>query len=358
MNARPFEIIGSGGPAPVSIQVTSPNGGENWTAGDQHDITYTISGGKAPYDVTLEYSVTGSSGPWKPITVQTGVSGSGKYTWTVPDDPSTDAYVRASVKDAASQTSTDASNTAFTIYRPVSLPVLSRVTIEPHDTVTLEVGGKQVFTAKAYDDKGAELKQANLEWGVTGNIGTISPSGGPATTFTATTPGSGEVRVTATYNGKSVTNSTQVIVNEPGSVPVLASITVTPSSISGDAGKVFTLIARAVDTNGTDITDQVSFSWSIALPEVAELTQNGKSASVTLKSAGETVITVKGRYNGVEKQATVPVKVTKPQSEFPWWILLLIIVIMVVVVLLMLILGRRKKKQMPYEYWGSPPMMW
>jgi hypothetical protein len=354
MNAKPFEILGSSGPTPVVIQVGAPNGGENWTVGAQQDVTYTITGGKAPFDVTLEYSVTGASGPWKSITTQNGVTGSGKYTWTIPNDPSKDAFVKASVKDSASQTGNDASNAKFTIYAPPNLPVMSRVSIDPSAPVTLDVGGKQVFTAKAYDDKGAELKSAVLAWTTTGNIGTVSPASGASSTFTATAAGSGEVTVTATYNGKTATNSTQITVNQPGTVPSISSITVTPSSVAGDIGASVTLVAKAIDTNGTDITNSVSFVWSIALSNIADLYQNGKTVSVTLKVAGETTITVKGTYNGLSKQANVPVKATKPTTEFPWWIIVAIVVVMIVIVLLMLILGRRKKKQ-SYDWGGAGP---
>jgi len=351
MNAKPFEILGSSGPTPVTIQAGAPNGGENWTVGDQHDVTYTISGGKSPFDVTLEYSVAGPSGPWKAITTQNGVAGSGKYTWTIPNDPSTTAFVKASVKDSASQTGSDASNTAFTIYAPPPPPqtTLSYVTVNPSTPQSLNIGDTKQFSAKAFDTKGKEIATSTFAWSVTGTIGDVSPSAGASTTFTASTSGSGTVKVIATYNSKTATNSTEITVIKPG-VPSLDKLTISPASISGDIGKSFTLTAIAKDVNGTDITDSVTFTWSIATPNLADLSPSGKSASVELKSAGETTVTVKASYNGVTKTATASVKVTKTQTEFPWWILMVLIAVVALIIVLMFILGRRKKKQSPYGW--------
>jgi len=357
MNAKPFEILGSSGPTPVTIQVGAPNGGENWTVGDQHDVTYTISGGKSPFDVTLEYSVAGPSGPWKAITTQNGVAGSGKYAWTIPNDPSTTAFVKASVKDSAAQTGSDASNAAFTIYAPPPPPqtTLSYVTINPSTPQSLNIGDTKQFSAKAFDTKGKEIATSTFAWSVTGTIGDVSPSAGASTTFTASTSGSGTVKVIATYNSKTATNSTEITVIKPG-VPPLDKLTISPSSVSGDIGKSFTLTAIAKDVNGTDITDSVTFTWSIAAPNLADLNPSGKSASVDLKSAGETTVTVKASYNGVTKTATASVKVTKPQTEFPWWILMVLIAVVSLIVVLMFVLGRRRKKQSPYDW--NQPYMW
>jgi len=357
MNGKPFEIIGASGPAPVTIQLNSPNGGENWSVGGQNDITWTISGGQPTFEVTLEYSVTGASGPWKPITVQNGVgSGAGKYTWIVPSDPSTNAFVKASVKDGASQTANDASNVAFTIYLPADLPIISNVKIDPSSPVTLNVGGKQLFSAKAYDTKGIDIKSATFSWTVIGTIGSLSSPTGASTTFAASASGPGEVKVTASYNSKSASNSTQVTVLPPGAT--IARVSVTPFSISGEIGKEFTLDAKAYDMNDTDITSKVTFAWSEVAGIVTISSATGTTVSVTLKSAGETVITVTGSYGGISKSEKAIVKVVKPQMEFPWWILYLLIAIVVAIVVIMLIAGRRKKKRSPYDWDASYGPQW
>jgi cobalamin biosynthesis Mg chelatase CobN len=274
----------------------------------------------------------------------------------VPSDPSVDAFVKAMVKDAASQTGDDASNGAFTIYKPPILPAdIAYVSIDPHAHVTLYVGDTQSFAAKAFDTKGKEMTTASIAWTVTGGMGNLSQASGASSTFTAITAGSGNVKVTATYNSKSVENTTSVTVLKVGT-PTLAKVEIVPSSITGNPDKTFTLTAKATDSNGTDITDSTEFTWGVGALEVVQLSSTtGKSVTLTLSSVGETTISLTGKYLGVSKGASASVKVTKPQTEFPWWIIDLIIVVMIIVVILMALLGRRrkKKKNVPYD-WQYP----
>jgi hypothetical protein len=105
-------------PAPLIIIVSSPNGGENWTVGTVRNIAWTASGGVSPLAIRLEYSTTGLNGTYAAIA--SGESNDGTYTWNVPETPSTDCFVRATVNDSDDQPSTasDASNRAFIIGRP------------------------------------------------------------------------------------------------------------------------------------------------------------------------------------------------------------------------------------------------
>ncbi len=96
-------------PAVASIQVTSPNGGEGWAQGTTHPITWTASGSIA--NVKLEYSVSGSSGPF--TTIAASAPNNGTYSWTIPvQAPTANAFVR--VSDAAG-TASDTSDAAFAI---------------------------------------------------------------------------------------------------------------------------------------------------------------------------------------------------------------------------------------------------
>ncbi|MCP3138707.1 lamin tail domain-containing protein [Pyxidicoccus xibeiensis] len=89
------------------ITVTSPNGGESWTAGSARTISWSASG---VTNVRVEYTLNGST--WSTVSSSTSAS-AGSIAWTVPSTASTAARVR--VSDAANASISDTSNGAFTI---------------------------------------------------------------------------------------------------------------------------------------------------------------------------------------------------------------------------------------------------
>jgi hypothetical protein len=96
-----------GGSGVASLNLTSPNGGESWTVGSSHNITWTSSG--AITSVNIDYS-TNSGSSWTPVVA--GTANDGSHPWTVPDSPSTTCLVR--VQEADGDPS-DQSNAVFTI---------------------------------------------------------------------------------------------------------------------------------------------------------------------------------------------------------------------------------------------------
>lgn len=90
-----------------SLTLTSPNGGENWSAGSARTVTWTSSG--VTGNVRLDYSTNGGS-TWTSITSSTANDGS--EAWTVPNVATTQARVRVSTPDGSVQ---DLSNANFTI---------------------------------------------------------------------------------------------------------------------------------------------------------------------------------------------------------------------------------------------------
>jgi hypothetical protein len=108
---RTVAYTSGGGGGGGSIAVTSPNGGEKWSAGSQQNITWTGSG-IDNYDVKIEYS-TNNGSSYNFITWTTNHGTSGSYAWTVPNGSSSQCLVRLSVQ----QTSvvSDVSNAVFQI---------------------------------------------------------------------------------------------------------------------------------------------------------------------------------------------------------------------------------------------------
>jgi len=92
-----------------SIQITSPNGGENWQAGSTQNITWTSTN---VTNAKLEYT-TDSGTNWSTIIASTPASG-GSYAWTIPGTPSAECKVR--VTDINDSTKFDESDSLFTIF--------------------------------------------------------------------------------------------------------------------------------------------------------------------------------------------------------------------------------------------------
>ena len=96
--------------------------------------------------------------------------------------------------------------------------VIDHVDISPSADQSVATGGTIAFTALAYDANDTLIVGATYAWSVTGNIGSVSPTTGVATAFTAgTSAGSGTVKVTATLGAKSVSASAKVTVTTSGS---------------------------------------------------------------------------------------------------------------------------------------------
>lgn len=107
-------------PQPRHILVTSPNGGETFTAGERVTITFTTSGTWQPGDsVRLEYC-TGLDAVWRQVPGAENVAyEAGSFDWDTSGLPGSHGYkVRASTLD---QTVSDESDAPFSIIPTVSI---------------------------------------------------------------------------------------------------------------------------------------------------------------------------------------------------------------------------------------------
>lgn len=95
-------------PGQAIVQVTAPNGGENWVPGNQEDITWTSSN---VTDVKIDYS-TDNGSLWQNV-VASVPAVNGSYEWTIPNTPSTECLVR--ISDATVASRYDISDATFSI---------------------------------------------------------------------------------------------------------------------------------------------------------------------------------------------------------------------------------------------------
>ncbi len=100
------------------IFLTAPNGGEVWTAGNTHQVSWTSTGSISTVD--LEYSSAGTGGTF--VSIAQGVTNSGSYQWTVPPVDSAQCVVR--INDSGGSAS-DTGDAVFTIRPAPSVTVTS-----------------------------------------------------------------------------------------------------------------------------------------------------------------------------------------------------------------------------------------
>ena len=131
--------------SPPTVNLTSPDGGEQWPTQSPQDITWTASDNLAVTGIDLALSLD-SGATWS--TIAAGLANSGTYAWTVPTTQSTHAKVRISAHDAAGNLGTDQSAAVFTIVDtstviPPPYPKPEIVVVQPNPfnlTTTIGLG--------------------------------------------------------------------------------------------------------------------------------------------------------------------------------------------------------------------------
>jgi hypothetical protein len=99
---------------PPTVEVTSPDGGENWAGGSNHNITWTaVDSGSGFGAAPIVIWFTSNDGTnWNYVTTETN---SGSYSWTVPTIDSTQCRVSVEATDRSLNTGRDKSAATFTI---------------------------------------------------------------------------------------------------------------------------------------------------------------------------------------------------------------------------------------------------
>lgn len=149
-------------------------------------------------------------------------------------------------------------------------PVLKKIQIQPA-TITVQKNGTCEFTAVGKDQNGKTMT-IKPTWSITGKIGTVAPSTGTTTTFTATVVGSGTI-VAKVGN---VTGTAEVTVTEVEAV--LTTIEISPSSV--------TMVKE--DTQEFSVTGKDQYGAEIDLPAAAVWTVEG-NIGVLSTNQGQTV---------------------------------------------------------------------
>ena len=196
-----FTILPVAGQA--TVQVTSPNGGEDWIPFEQQNITWTSSN---VTNVKIDYS-TNNGGLWLNV-VSSVPAASGSYRWTIPNTPSTECLVRISNATLASVF--DISDSAFTI--------------SPLVTVTAPNGGEDWLVGDQHNITWTSQNLTNVRIEYSTNNGSAwlevvasvpAASGSYSWTVPSTPSSQCLVRISDTSNAsvKDVSNSSFTITN-------------------------------------------------------------------------------------------------------------------------------------------------
>lgn len=256
-------------------------------------VTVSPASGTVVVGATLQLSASAVDRGGKPL--------SRTLTWssTTPNvaTVSTSGLVTG-ISAGAATISATADGVAGSAQITVTPPPVASVVVAP-STLGIIVGRTGTLTVTTRDAAGVALSGRTVSWTSSSPaVATVSSSGATAT-VTAVAPGT--TTVTATSEG--VSGSAAVTVSP---VPV-ASLAITPATLSVLRGATSTLTAATLDSAGAPLTGR-AIAWTSSAPAVATVTATGNTVSVTGISLGTATVTATSE----SRSAAVVVTVTDP----------------------------------------------
>ena len=176
---------------------------------------------------------------------------------------------------------------------------VTQVAIDP-PSASIAVGANLTLRATALNGAGVEVVGQTFTWSSSAtNIVSVTAAG------VATAVAAGNATITATTSGISGTAS--INVTPPAADTVVASVTITPSSVSLPIGATTTLGASALNAAGEVLSGKV-FTWSSSATTVATVSATG---AVTAVAAGSTTVTA----TTAGKSASATISVTTSGAD-------------------------------------------
>ncbi len=104
---------------PPAVEVTSPDGGEEWVSGTQHEITWVASDNVHVDSVSILFS--GDGGVSFPETLAVREENDSTYTWQIPETPSDSCVIKVVAFDSWLNWTEDVSDGLFRIPAPIGV---------------------------------------------------------------------------------------------------------------------------------------------------------------------------------------------------------------------------------------------
>jgi YVTN family beta-propeller protein len=185
------------------------------------------------------------------------------------------------------------------------LTQLSSVGISPVSSA-LQVRAAANFTASVTCTGGSCPAGATYAWSLNNTLGSIGPTSGTSTTFTAgSSPGTEALTVNATLNGGYKTATATISI-----LPPLASVAISPPSDTLSAGENATFIATPTCTGGP-CPGGTTYSWKVnnTLGNVNNST-GPKDTFTAGSKAGSVTMTVNATLNGMTATSSATITIT------------------------------------------------
>jgi uncharacterized protein (TIGR03437 family) len=176
---------------------------------------------------------------------------------------------------------------------------IARIEVAP-PAASIERGGQQQFTARAFDANGAELQGVIFRWQSANTaVATIDGNG------LARSAAAGETQITATARGiQSMPATLEVLAPQPK----IARVEVAPLAGSINRGGTLQFSALAFDPQGRPVAD-TNFSWSSGDASIASIDPAGMARGVGIGVATIAASTPDGAGGTVAGQASLEVRV-------------------------------------------------
>ena len=282
-------------PALASVIVSPPSASILASTTRNFSAIPTCSGGPCPPGTSYAWTLNNSLGSVAPTTGATTNFTAG------PTAGSVALTVTATLNGISKQ--------AVAPVTITSTSVLTSVTVTP-SSPSVTVNGTQGFTASPTCTSTCPGSVA-YSWTLNNTLGSVSPATGSNTTFTAGST-SGIVRVTVVASLSGATKWANATITVTPSVPVLSSVSFSPTSITIGVGNSTSFTAHPNCTGGT-CPPGATYAWSLNNTAMGTLTPTTGPTETFMAGniAGSVLLYATAFLNGVQQTGLAIINITK-----------------------------------------------